>query len=1082
MSRLLSCILIVTVLALAWPLTAQQKIADLHAVEKAIAAKDYKLAEDLLQQYVQQLRNAGKTDSIAYCVPIAGKIGDALYGYENGVQYLFDFIERVNTYRDDALYQSQLEQQAATHFTNVGNNRLAYQTFERALQTARSAPGTQTLVIAQLEYNLGMSAQRLANVSLSAAHHRRAMALRENFGQTPDEDLYLSYNAMGSVMWYASRYDSAGYFYRKALTALSKMPDNDINRYYRPSIIQNNLAGLYGAEGKISEGIQMMKACISNTQKFIASPGIDTKKQNALEGLFEGMDNLGGMYRDIGDYYKAGDLLFYSYQQKKEKLPPGHPGVFISEILLGQHFNDIHDYDRAISFLEPAIKKIQDAGDDYLYWKADACYALAMAYENKGNATDAGKYYKKSEEFFEASYQGSFDNIYLGFLRNASTFYAKHNNIRQAMAIANRSLAYIRQVQGAESLAVFYELLNLAQITKIAGQFNETIRYSKQGLDVLQRQLRNAVNLPDSVKVQVYQPRAILLKLQAEYGLAKSRDSVFLQNISRQLAEAQEILKRRRSLIDDEESIGILVAEYTELTEFAKQVELELFRLNGQNIHLENLVNLHESGLYNRIRGRLDRARLVAYEGLPAAILEEEKSLQAAVSGSLKTGGADSLLMNDYLQATQKWESFLERLQRDYPSYFNLRYGSPSLSMERLQKLLPEQTTVIRYIFLADSLYSLVLNKNSRMLVAHESKDLNATISALLLHNDKEKIPATLLKGLYDQLWQPVAAYVNHENTIIIPDGILFSLSFDLLTPAIVSSYRDLAHQSLLAKHNISYHYSLYMVGQYPQPATEDNYVAFVPGFTEEDKQSYLQSVKDSIELDRHYLSLLSQPHTIQAAQKIQSRLGGKTFVNHQSTLESFRANAAGHKIVHIGTHAEFNNLLPERSRLIFSKNASTGIDSNSLFLADIYDCSIRSDLTILTACESGMPGFQDGEGMISIAHAFNYAGSKSILTGLWKIDEKASSLITENFIFHLGKKMSAASALRKAKLEYLSTADGRTLAPAYWAGLILIGETPELKLDPPPGGSLWLFISGGLMLAVMIFYFLSKNRQLARR
>jgi len=127
----------------------------------------------------------------------------------------------------------------------------------------------------------------------------------------------------------------------------------------------------------------------------------------------------------------------------------------------------------------------------------------------------------------------------------------------------------------------------------------------------------------------------------------------------------------------------------------------------------------------------------------------------------------------------------------------------------------------------------------------------------------------------------------------------------------------------------------------------------------------------------------------------MQDKLGGEVFVNNGSTQSSFRENADNKKIVHIGTHAEFNNEKPELSRLIFSKNTDSSADNNSLILYDIYNCNINTDLTILTACESGKPGYQDGEGMIALAHAFNYAGSKSILTSLWPVDEESASFIT---------------------------------------------------------------------------------------
>jgi CHAT domain-containing protein len=69
---------------------------------------------------------------------------------------------------------------------------------------------------------------------------------------------------------------------------------------------------------------------------------------------------------------------------------------------------------------------------------------------------------------------------------------------------------------------------------------------------------------------------------------------------------------------------------------------------------------------------------------------------------------------------------------------------------------------------------------------------------------------------------------------------------------------------------------------------------------------------------------------------------------------------------------------------------------------------------------------------MISLAHSFNYAGSESILTSLWKIDEQSSAQIIENFYGYIKKGLPKDEALQKAKLDYIATASGRTIAPQY--------------------------------------------------
>src|SRR5690606_23607165 len=93
---------------------------------------------------------------------------------------------------------------------------------------------------------------------------------------------------------------------------------------------------------------------------------------------------------------------------------------------------------------------------------------------------------------------------------------------------------------------------------------------------------------------------------------------------------------------------------------------------------------------------------------------------------------------------------------------------------------------------------------------------------------------------------------------------------------------------------------------------------------------------------------------------------------------------------------------------LVFAKNVgdSTHINDNYLYTYEIYDQNLGSNLALLTACETGKPAYRPGEGMISLAHAFHYAGSESILTSLWQIDERSSTEIITSFYGYLLRGM----------------------------------------------------------------------------
>jgi CHAT domain-containing protein len=217
----------------------------------------------------------------------------------------------------------------------------------------------------------------------------------------------------------------------------------------------------------------------------------------------------------------------------------------------------------------------------------------------------------------------------------------------------------------------------------------------------------------------------------------------------------------------------------------------------------------------------------------------------------------------------------------------------------------------------------------------------------------------------------------------------------------------------------------------------------------------------------------LPLPFTAKLVDNVKSKLGGILYKDHQSTPEIFRSQSAFHQIIHIGTHAEANNDYPEYSRLIFAKDSRDPTIENSLYLYDIYNCDLTSNLSVLTACESGMPQYQNGEGMISMAHAFNYAGAKSMLTALWKIDEQASTIITGYFYANLEKSMPKDIALQQAKLTYLQTADGRMLTPSYWAGLMIMGDLEPIMFENTVNW--WYYAIGGATVLLLLGLVLHK-------
>lgn len=1052
------------------PLFAQDGIKGTAEIEAAIEAKNFKQAELLLEQQVQYFLKEGNTDTLAYYISVAGKIGMENGGPEKAAATINALANRIAAQKPANKTMRRVYIEAGEFFGVAGEDKKAYDANTGAMKYS-----TTPLEIAKVENNLGVYAQRMGNAALSKQHHRKALAIRESEKNADSEELYMSYNAMAGLMWYASKHDSAAFFYNKALAALAKTKPSDRNKYYRPAIVLNNISALYDADGKTTDAIKAEQDAITNIQQYIAGNDPAQKRKDAKSFLFEAMDNLAGFYKQIGDYKKAKDLLLYSYQQKQKQLKPGHPGTFISEILLGQLANSMHEYDEAFGYLEKGLTKLKAAEGDYIFWEADACYALALAHENKRNIAAAAASYEKADSLYEASYQGEYSNLYLEFLRNASLFYAKNGDYKKAIAKSQKGYGYITKVQEG-TLPVFYQLLNLSEVNFISRQYAQAAEYGKKGLAIVNEKIKSGTSALDSVRMELYKPAAILMIEKAGYELQQKKDTTYLKNTLTELNVALQLLEKRKFLIDDEESINILIADNNELISFAKKIALELYQLTNNDKYLDQAINLHESGLYNRIRARLDKQKALEFSHLPAAVYEEEKKLKAAIPASLTGDRSNTVLMNAYLDATNKWQQHLDKIRVQYPLYYKMRYEAIFKSLPQLQTAIPNATTVVRYFFIDSSLHALVFDKSSKKIVDIDASGIHKKINSLFINATKDESNyISTLYQLYELLWKPLAGDIRTKNIIIIPDGILYNVSFELLTPAPVHSYSELVSGSLLTAHSITYHYSLFMTGGAATGESKNNYVAFAPGFSDENKEAYKKSIKDSSRIDMQYMTLLPQPYTLSLVKKIQSKFGGDIFVNSGSTQTSFKENAGNNKIVHIGTHAEFNNEKPELSRLIFSKAMGSTTDNNSLFLYDIYNCNINTDLAVLTACESGKPGYEDGEGMVSLAHAFNYAGSKSILTSLWQVDEASASFITEKFIENLAAKIPAGEALQKAKLLYLQQADGRMKSPAYWAGLVLMGDAGAIAIEPKSNFFVWIFMAAAVLVAGLVIYYKRK-------
>ena len=146
-------------------------------------------------------------------------------------------------------------------------------------------------------------------------------------------------------------------------------------------------------------------------------------------------------------------------------------------------------------------------------------------------------------------------------------------------------------------------------------------------------------------------------------------------------------------------------------------------------------------------------------------------------------------------------------------------------------------------------------------------------------------------------------------------------------------------------------------------------------------------------------------------------------------------------RIVHFATHSLLNNEHPDLSGIVLSLvdrqgNARDGF----LRIQDIYNLRLRAELVVLSACQTAIGKSIPGEGLMGMARAFLYAGTRQVVASLWPVDEKATmELMTEFYRQLLQNGRPPAEALRRAQQALASTT--RWHAPYYWAGFVLEGD-----------------------------------------
>lgn len=175
------------------------------------------------------------------------------------------------------------------------------------------------------------------------------------------------------------------------------------------------------------------------------------------------------------------------------------------------------------------------------------------------------------------------------------------------------------------------------------------------------------------------------------------------------------------------------------------------------------------------------------------------------------------------------------------------------------------------------------------------------------------------------------------------------------------------------------------------------------------------------------------------------------------------------YRIVHFATHGFYNSEHPELSGIVLAMVKSDGSMINGFMpLQDIYKLDLSAQLVVVSACDTGLGKDIKGEGLVSLTRGFMYAGSRSVVTSLWKVDDRATAKLMKTFYESMLRDgMTPAAALRSAKQKIRG--EKAWSAPFFWAGFVLQGEYEErIAVGSDPSSRIDLVVSVALALGLI--------------
>lgn len=851
----------------------------------------------------------------------------------------------------------------------------------------------------------------------------------------------------------------------------------------------------------------------------------DSEQTSLLQAEIE--HKIGNYHLETKEYGLAISLLEKALQVRQEILGLWHPKVADSYVNLGICAQASGDFDQALDYLQQALAIRADLIPEQLPKLAQCQNNIGLCYQDQQNFEASKRAYQAALQGYQRAFgkehpkvadvllnlgnlygaEGKIDSFIL-FQNRAQviwrSLYGKNHPLI-ALSYNNLANAYDQLGQSSQALDLFSQALNIQQ--NIYGPFHPDVaathfnmgltfawqedweqaqRSFQQSLTALQFEGDQSASFD-----QVNDPLLLLRVLQVAAEIPKRRfqtqqEVSYLEEAAQYLSQADQLIDHLRTSYTATASKLALAQSAQAIYSDAVHLSTTIGDLTKNKAHYERAYYYAEKSKGLILLEALKKSEAASFTGVADERLQVIEQIETEI-GSLETqlfliqqrpqgtvkAQVDSL-NNLIFGKKQSLKESIQKLEKDYPEYYRLRYETAPPDIAWLQSdLLAENESIVEYFLGNRFLYVFVINRSDfHVLSIPIQEDFRSIITNY--NNTIRNFPFVPTKdlpsniesyakaafSLYRYLIAPIEGLI-HDRLIVIPDEELGYLSFEAMLkeiPKNLSLFKQ--YRYLIRDFTISYNYSTGLLKEMQTQSTTMNlkpYLGFSPTFG-----------------PHHSKQLNELKYSQTEIQGTKERLGGEIFAGAMATKANFLAEQSRYRILHLATHGKANDAYGDYSFLAFTENNKAQGDQALLFVREIYNLNTNAELIVLSACETGTGELQEGEGIASIARSFSYAGAKSLVASHWSVDDKATSQLMHRFFDFINEGFTKDEALRAAKLDFIENGKHKDVHPFYWASFVPIGNMDQIYFQL--GRFNYLTLGALVLLGLAIILLLRKR------